>query len=140
VVKVVILGCGRVGSLLALRLDEKGHQVAIVDKNGDAFLRLEGSNYGGQMVRGTGIDVDVLREAGIEGADAFIACTSGDNTNITAAQIVREVFGVPRVIARINDPIREAIFHDLGLETVCPTTMGAEIVRDMLVGGASRGR
>jgi trk system potassium uptake protein TrkA len=138
-VNVVILGCGRLGSLLARRLDEKGHQVAIIDKNGDAFLRLEGTGYGGQMVRGTGIDVDVLRQAGIEEAEAFIACTSGDNTNITAAEIVREVFKVPRVIARINDPIREAIFHELGLETVCPTTMGAETVRDMLAGSASRG-
>ncbi len=68
-------------------------------------------------------------------ADAFVACTSGDNTNITAAEIVREVFSVPRVIARINDPIREAIFQELGLETVCPTTMGAEIVREILLAG-----
>ena len=134
--KVIILGCGRLGSLLAVRLSQKGDHVTIIDKNDAAFLRL-GSDYGGRVVRGTGIDVDVLRTAGIEHADAFVACTSGDNTNITAAEIVREVFKVRRVVARINDPIREEIFHDLGLETVCPTTMGAEMLRDMLLNGGA---
>ena len=131
---VVILGCGRVGSLLARRLNERNHHVTIIDKNDDAFRRLHGI-YGLRLVQGTGIDTDVLRQAGIEQADAFVACTSGDNTNITAAQIVREIFQVPRVIARINDPIREHIFHELGLETVSPTTRGADIVRDMLLAG-----
>jgi len=130
---VVILGCGRVGGLLARQLAQKGHRVSVIDRNNSAFRRLQGVG-GLQLVEGTGIDTDVLREAGITQADAFVACTSGDNTNITAAQVVREMFKVPRVIARINDPIRESIFHELGLETVSPTTRGASMVRDILLG------
>jgi trk system potassium uptake protein TrkA len=126
---IIILGCGRVGIYLAQALDAAGHAVTVVDRNRDAFARL-GSQYGGKMVLGTGIDEDVLRKAGIEDADAFIAVTNGDNTNAMAAQIAKHVFNVPRVVARLYDPIREETYRLLGLETVCSTIMGAERIRE----------
>ncbi len=118
----VILGCGRVGSRMALTLDSMGHNVAIIDKSADAFKRLPNS-FKGQAIVGVGIDEDVLKSAGIEQADVFAAVTNGDNTNIMASQIAKEIFNVERVIARIYDPIREGTYHTLGLETVCPTTL-----------------
>ena len=133
VVKVVILGCGRVGSTLARLLDSEGHQIAIIDKDSDAFRRL-GSEFRGTMVVGTGIDEDVLRRAGIEEADAFAALTNGDNTNVMAAQIAKLVFKVPKVVTRIYDPIREETYRGLGLETISPTTLGARLSHDMILG------
>ena len=82
---------------------------------------------------GSGIDIDVQQRAGIERADAFVACTPGDNRNIAACQVAREMFHAPKVVARINDPLRGEIFRDLGLETVCPTIVGAELVREALL-------
>jgi trk system potassium uptake protein TrkA len=102
---IVILGCGRTGAFLAKRLVAEGHRVAIIDRNASSFKRL-GRDFPGETVAGTGIDEDVLRRAGIENAQAFIAVTNGDNTNVMAAQVAREVFGVPRVICRIYDPLR----------------------------------
>ncbi len=118
----VILGCGRVGSRLATMLDKMGHDVSIIDKSSDSFKRLPNS-FGGRAVVGIGIDEDVLKSAGIEQADVFAAVTNGDNTNIMASQVAKEIFQVPRVIARIYDPIREDTYHTLGLETICPTTL-----------------
>lgn len=118
----VILGCGRVGARLAVMLDQMGHNVSIIDQNRDAFKRLP-ENFGGTEIIGLGIDEDVLKSAGIEQADVFAAVTNGDNTNIMASQIAKELFRVPRVIARIYDPIREDTYHALGLETLCPTTL-----------------
>jgi trk/ktr system potassium uptake protein len=129
--RIIILGCGRVGIYLAQALDEAGHDVTVIDRNRDAFAKL-GSGYGGKMVLGTGIDEDVLRKAGIEKADSFVAVTNGDNTNAMAAQIAKQVFHVPRVIARLYDPIREETYRLLGLETVCSTIMGAERIRQMV--------
>jgi trk system potassium uptake protein TrkA len=129
--KIIILGCGRVGVYLAQCLDQAGHDVTIIDRNREAFARL-GSSYGGKMILGTGIDEDVLRKAGIEQADAFIAVTNGDNTNAMAAQIAQHVFHVPRVVARLYDPIREETYRLLGLDTVCSTVMGAEKIREMV--------
>jgi trk system potassium uptake protein len=120
--RFVILGCGRVGARLATMLDRMGHEVSIIDKTSDSFKRLP-ADFGGQAVIGTGIDEDVLKSAGIEGADVFAAVTNGDNTNIMASQVAKELFGVPRVIARIYDPLREEVYHTLGLETLCPTTL-----------------
>lgn len=131
--KIIILGCGRVGIYLAQSLDKAGHEVTVIDRNSDSFARL-GSAYGGKMVLGTGIDEDVLRHAGIERADAFIAVTNGDNTNAMAAQIAQHIFHVPHVVARLYDPVREEIYRLLGLETVCSTVMGADRIREM-VGG-----
>lgn len=125
--RFVILGCGRVGSRLAVMLDRMGHQVAIIDKTPDAFKRLP-KDFGGQEIVGVGIDEDVLRSAGIEQADVFAAVTNGDNTNIMASQVAKELFQVPRVIARIYDPIREETYHALGLETICPTTLISNVI------------
>jgi trk system potassium uptake protein TrkA len=119
--RVVILGCGRVGSTLARDLDREGHAVTVIDRNPRQFQRL-GAEFGGETVRGTGIDEDVLRLAGIESADVFVAVTNGDNTSIMASQIAREVFSVPHVITRIYDPVREQLYRSLGLDTLCPTT------------------
>lgn len=122
--KIIIVGCGRVGSYLARRFQEDGHDVTVVDKDNTAFARL-GPGFGGKLVVGTGIDEDVLRRAGIAQADIFIAVTNWDNTNVMAAQVAREVFGIRRVICRIYDHLREEIYRELGLETVCPTLLSA---------------
>ena len=129
--KVVILGCGRVGSTLALMLDAEGHQVSVIDKDPDAFRRL-GEHFRGQTVTGLGIDVEVLREAGIEGADAFLAVTNGDNSNIMASQIAKTIFGVPKVLARIYDPLRAQVYRELGIETVSATVLAAGLLFDRL--------
>jgi trk system potassium uptake protein TrkA len=119
---IVILGCGRVGSTLARQLASDGHQVTIIDRNSDAFRRL-GSKYKGQKVIGTGLDQDTLRKGGIEAADAFVAVTQGDNTNIMAAQIAQSVFKVKKVLTRLYDPIRAEAYRDMGIETICTTTL-----------------
>lgn len=129
--KVVILGCGRVGSTLARSLDAEGHHVTVIDRNQQQFQRL-GADFGGATVRGTGIDEDVLRRAGIEEADVFVAVTNGDNTSIMASQIVQEIFEVPHVVTRIYDPVREQLYRSLGLDTVCPTTLIAGLVHEKL--------
>ena len=133
--KIVILGCGRLGAHLARRMDNEGHQVTVVDRNGEAFARL-GNDFGGNMVLGTGIDQDILKRAGIENADAFIAVTNGDNTNAMASEIVKLVFKVPHVVARLYDPVREDTYHTLGLmETVCPTIIGADRIHELVTDG-----
>ena len=135
--KIVILGCGRVGSTLAVSLDREGHDVSVIDRNQRQFQRL-GDDFRGQTVRGTGIDEDVLRQAGIERADVFVAVTNGDNTAIMASQVAREVFRVPHVITRIYDPVREELYRSLGLDTVCPTTTVSGIVGERILTGARR--
>ena len=126
--KVVILGCGRVGSTLAKRLSQEGHTVTIIDMTGDAFRRL-GTKYRGHKIVGTGLDQDTLNKAGLRTADVFFAVTQGDNTNIMAAQIAQEVFATPRVLARIYDPIRAQAYREMGITTLCTTTMAAAIMR-----------
>jgi len=111
--------------------------VTIVDERVAAFDRL-GDDFHGNMVVGTGIDLDVLRRAGIEHADAFASVTNGDNRNIMAAQIAMVVFKVPRVITRIYDPIREEVYREIGLETVCSTTIISDIVHGYIAGGVNR--
>lgn len=130
---VVILGCGRVGATLALMLESEGHAVAIIDRDREAFRRL-GRSFKGRTVLGIGIDEDVLRKAGIERADAFAATTSGDNSNIMSAQIVKIKYKVPRVIARIYDPLRAEAYQELGIDTISPTLLGAGMCRDFIVG------
>ncbi|HZS88844.1 MAG TPA: TrkA family potassium uptake protein [Chloroflexota bacterium] len=132
---VVIVGCGRVGALLAANLDAKAHNVTVIDPSAESFNRLP-QEFSGRTVLGSGTDIDVQKRAGVEQADALIACTPGDNRNIAACQIAREMFQVPKVVARINDPLREKIFRDLGLQTVCPTLVGAELVREALLRGS----
>ncbi len=129
--KVVIMGCGRVGSQLAMRLDREGHKVSVIDRSSSSFRRLS-EDFGGQVVVGTGIDEDVLRAAGIEEASAFIAVTEGDNRNIMAAQVAREIFGVKECIVRIYDPAREEIYREIGLDTICPTKLVSSLAYDRL--------
>ena len=114
---VVVVGCGRVGSGLARILEDGGHSVAIVDKQAKAFRRLP-EGFGGRAIQGIGFDRDRLREAGIEEAGALAAVTSGDNSNIMVARVAREVFGLERVVARIYDPRRAAIYERLGIPTI----------------------
>ncbi|MDR3710300.1 MAG: TrkA family potassium uptake protein [Capsulimonadaceae bacterium] len=130
---VLILGCGRVGSTLARQLSQEGHSVTIIDLTGDAFRRL-GPKPKAQRIVGTGMDQDVLRRAGIETADVFVAVTQGDNTNIMAAQIARRVFDVTKVIARIYDPIRAEAYRELGIETFCTTTLATSLMRSSIDG------
>ncbi len=118
------MGCGRVGVTLAQLLVDQGHDVCVIDQSSDALDRL-GPQFRGQTVVGTAIDEDVLKQAGIEHADAFAAVTQDDNSNIMAAQIAKEIFGVKNVVCRIYDPWREEAYHQLGLDTICPTTLAA---------------
>lgn len=130
--KVVIMGCGRVGARVAILLDHGGHKVSVVDVDSRAFRRLP-SDFRGETIIGTGIDEDVLRLAGVEEANAFVAVTNGDNRNIMASQVARHVFGVSEVICRIYDPVREDTYRRLGLTTVCPTTtIAAQVLEHVL--------
>ena len=120
--KLVIVGCGRVGAALAEAFDNTGHEVIILDTSTRAFDRLSGE-FKGQAIRGDGTDEDVLRKAGTEGADAFLAFTEGDNRNVMAAQVAMEKLHVGKAVAKINDPVRAAAYAELGIATVCRTTM-----------------
>lgn len=133
----MILGCGRVGSMLAAELDKAGHSVAIIDQDAAAFKRLH-KEFGGITVTGIGFDRDRLKEAGIERADSFIAVSSGDNSNILAARVSRETFGVKNVIARIYDPRRAEVYERLGIPTVATVSWTAtQILRHVSPIGAS---
>ena len=130
--KYLIVGCGRVGSTLAKLLTAESQDVTVVDENPAAFKRL-GNHFAGCVEVGTGIDNDVLRRAGAESADGFVAVTDGDNRNVMAALIAQRMFGIKKIVARIYDPPRGSLYRELGIETVCPTTIGAKIVRDKLM-------
>ena len=139
-VKVLIVGCGRVGSRLAQELDHDGHEVTIVDNNPAAFSRFASrgvfeESFSGNFVVGDGMEADLLRRAGIEQADCFVAVTQGDNRNIMAAQIAQRVFHVNRVVCRIYDPIRTEVYRKLGLEVLCPTVEGASTIRNLIHNG-----
>jgi len=129
--KVVIMGCGRVGAGLAKLLDADGHQVTILDIDPYSFRRLPGEFKGTALV-GDGIDEEALKKAGIEEADAFVALTQGDNRNVMASQIAKHIFNVPRVICRIYDPLRQELYSTLGLETISPTTVFAQMLKEKL--------
>jgi trk system potassium uptake protein TrkA len=134
-VHVVIMGCGRVGSMVAIELDNKGHEVVVIDQDPDAFRRL-GADFSGTTVTGVGFDWDTLLEAGVETTDAFIAVSSGDNSNIVSARVARENFGISTVVARIYDPRRAEIYQRLGIPTVATVRWTADrILRRLLPGG-----
>jgi trk system potassium uptake protein len=134
-VHIVIMGCGRVGSTLAHILEDKGHSVAIIDQNPEAFRRLRGG-FRGRRITGFGFDRDVLVEAGIEHASAFVAVSSGDNSNIISARVSRETFGVENVVARIYDPRRAEVYQRLGIPTVATVRWTADqMLRRMLPEG-----
>jgi trk system potassium uptake protein len=132
--RIIIVGCGRVGAWVAAELDQRGEQVTVIDAKTRAFNRLP-SSFGGETVRGNGTDEDLLRSAGAEQADLFMSLTEGDNRNALAAQVAKHTFGVPRVIAKINDPLRGEAYRALGLETMCRTI----ILGDALVLAALEG-
>jgi trk system potassium uptake protein len=133
---IVIMGCGRVGSALARTLEEQGHTIAVIDRDPTAFRRL-GSAFNGRRVTGVGFDQDTLREAGIEEAGAFAAVSSGDNSNIIAARVAREMFGVENVAARIYDPRRAEVYQRLGIPTVATVRWTADqMIRRLLPHGS----
>jgi len=131
VMKVVIMGCGRVGAQLAGLLESDGHSVTILDTDTYSFRRLP-PNFKGTALVGNGLDQEVLKRAGIETADAFVVVTQGDNRNVMAAQIAKHVFNVPKVVCRIYDPLRQELYSTLGLETLSPTTIFAQMLREKL--------
>ena len=133
--RVIIVGCGRVGARTAAELDERGDHVTVIDTDQRAFSRLP-STFGGVTVRGHGGDEDVQRGAGAELCDLLMALTEGDNRNAMAAQLGKHVFGIPRVIAKINDPVRAEAYRSLGLETMCRTVILADALVKAAVEGA----
>ena len=130
--KIVIMGCGRVGAQLATMLDAEGHQVTVMDMDPAAFKRWLPDTFKGEALIGNGIDIDSLKRAGIEQADAFAAVTQGDNRNVMAAQIAKHMFNVSKVVCRVYDPIRQEIYNTLGLETISPTTVGARLLKEAI--------
>jgi trk system potassium uptake protein len=135
-VHIVIMGCGRVGSSIAHTLEDQGHSVAVIDQDPEAFRKLR-SGFKGAKVTGIGFDRDVLTEAGIERAGAFAAVSSGDNSNVIAARVARESFGVRRVVARIYDPRRASVYQRLGIPTVATVAWTADqMLRRLLPEGA----
>ncbi|GAC1323236.1 MAG: hypothetical protein NVS2B16_04120 [Chloroflexota bacterium] len=129
--RIVIMGSGRTGSLLADMLDKEHHDVTILDWDPNAFSRLP-DDFSGRTVVGNAVDQDVLRAAGIESADVFVAATSGDNRNVMASQVAKQLFNVPRVVSRIKDPIRAEIYEELGIHVDCRTTEGVQTLRRLL--------
>jgi len=130
--KIVIVGCGRVGSTLAGMLSVEGHSVSIIDKNPAAFSRLP-KNFSGKIIEGIGFDKKTLEEAGIKHADAFTSVTNGDNSNIISALIAHKKYRVPYVVARIYDPSRTEIYRRLGITTISSTIWGANTIKDLIL-------
>ncbi|SPF67618.1 Regulator of K+ conductance, C-terminal [Propionibacterium ruminifibrarum] len=133
---IIIMGCGRVGSTLARGLERRGHTVSVIDQNAESFRRL-GSEFGGHTYKGIGFDRDVLIRAGIRDADGFAAVASGDNSNILAARVAREEFGVQNVVARIYDQGRAEVYEKLGIPTVATIRWAAGQVMNRLLGDAA---
>jgi trk/ktr system potassium uptake protein len=136
--RLLIVGCGRVGSQIAADMDRAGHEVVIVDRDPNAFSRASTRGvltreFKGDQVVGNGTDVDILRRAGAEHSDGFVAVTEGDNRNIMASQIAKNIFKVPHVVARIYDPERAEAYEKLGLHTICPTLEGARHIEKVLL-------
>lgn len=128
---IVIMGCGRVGARVATLLDEQGHTVTVIDRNTASFSRLP-REYKGNTIIGTGIDEDVLKLAGIETTDVFVATTNADNRNIMGAQVAKTIFNVPHAVVRIYDPVRAEAYRGMGLLTVCPTTTMSALILDQI--------
>jgi trk system potassium uptake protein TrkA len=131
--KILIMGCGRVGARLAAVMDEEGHEVTILDNDTYSFRRLPPS-FGGTALFGNGIDQEALKKAGIEEADVFVALTQGDNRNVMSCQMAKHIFNVPRVMCRIYDPLREEMYGALGLETISPTKVFVQLLKEKLEG------
>jgi trk system potassium uptake protein len=134
-VKVLVVGCGRVGSAVALELDRLGWDVTAVDEKEDALQRL-GEHWSGGFVVGHGMDLDVLREAGIEEAEAVVVATDGDNTNLVIGQVAKKRFHIDTTVVRVLDPARASLYKELGLWTVSPTSSAIEILTDAVARSA----
>jgi trk system potassium uptake protein TrkA len=130
-VKIVIVGCGRVGASVADAYDRSGHDVLVLDETAAAFDRLP-STFGGVALRGDGTDEDVLDRAGARGADVFLALTEGDNRNVMAAQLAAEALGIEKVVAKINDPLRATAYAELGIGTLCRTGLMVDAIDEYL--------
>jgi len=129
---VIIVGCGRVGSELAKLLSGEGHDVVVIDKNREAFDRL-GNTFNGLTMVGNGFDLNLLKQSGVEKADAFCSVTNGDNTNLIGAQVAKKIFRVPKVFARVYDPQRAHIYSSLGLDIISGTILFAAMLRDKII-------
>ena len=135
--KIVIMGCGRVGARLASLMDQEGHEVTVLDNDTYSFRRLPPS-FGGTALFGNGIDEEAQKRAGIEEADMFVALTQGDNRNVMSCQIAKHIFNVPRVLCRIYDPLREEMYSALGLETISPTKVFAQLLKEQIESGEEK--
>ena len=133
--QIIIAGCGKVGSGFAQIMSEQGHDISVIDEQNDNFALL-GPNFKGITVWGSPIDEDILKEAGIETADGFVAATPDDNINTMACQVAKEIFNVPKIFARVQDPVREEVLYQFGVSTVCPTNMTVKELRSLLLGEA----
>jgi trk system potassium uptake protein len=136
-VKALVIGCGRVGSSVALELNRQGWDVTAIDEKEDVLQRL-GENWSGGFVVGHGMDMAVLREAGIEEADAVVVATDGDNTNLVIGQMAKKRFNIETTVVRVLDPARAALYEDLGLWTVCPTQTAIKILTEAVTSSADR--
>jgi trk system potassium uptake protein len=136
-VKVIVVGCGRVGSAVALELDRTGWDVTAIDEKEDALQRL-GEHWSGGFVVGHGMDTDILREAGIEDADAVVVATNGDNTNLVIGQLAQTHFQIETTIVRVLDPARAKVYASLGLRTISPTSTAIDFLIDALRDSAER--
>ncbi|HEX2037048.1 MAG TPA: TrkA family potassium uptake protein [Chloroflexota bacterium] len=136
--KVVVIGSGRFGATLAARLSAERHDVVVIDIQAESFERYLPADFGGRTILGDGIDEYVLREAGLERADAVVAAMHGDNHNLMAAQIAKIRFGVQRVVARCNDPVRAEIYQGLGLAIICPSQLGAAAMYEAIMNDAKQ--
>jgi trk system potassium uptake protein len=136
--RIVVVGCGRLGSHIADRLSRAGHEVIAIDNDGSAFDRLSPS-FSGFRVTGDATEIAVLREARVQGADALLATTRDDNVNLMVTQVARHVLGVPFAAARVFEPSREATYKALGVETVCPTMLAAGVLLDRVTGSSKEG-
>jgi trk system potassium uptake protein TrkA len=136
---IVIVGCGRLGSGLAQRCNDAGHSVVVIDRSAEALAVLTRASFGGFVVEGDAAEPSTLRRAGIERADLLVAATQNDNVNLLVAQVARSHFGVARVVARVFDPRRQAIYRQLQLDTVCPTSLAAEALLAHVTAAAAAG-
>ena len=127
--KAIVVGCGRVGSSIALQLAREEWDVTAIDEKEEALQRL-GEHWGGGFVVGHGMDTEILRKAGIEEADAVVVATNGDNTNIVVGQVVQKRFGIECVVVRLLDPARAGFYREQGMRTVCPTSNAIEVLTD----------
>lgn len=131
--KVIIMGCGRVGAQLAAALDAEGHKVTVIDVEPFNLRKLP-SSFNGTALVGNGLEYESLKKAGIEEADVFVSVTQGDNRNVMACQIAKHIYNVPKVVSRIYDPIREEMYRNLGIESVSPTKVVADLLKDKVEG------